>query len=141
MPSLIDSSPEVEPKSLNEPLIPSIDEQKLKLLKSRQDEYKKAALVWKKSGNQEEALKLMMIIKRFDTVIKAVSEGDTIDLSDMPPPPTLPNVQNTNEGILEKNKEENSSQKSCAESIEPGNFFLGFYEIRLEIFFIKIKYL
>ncbi|XP_076301835.1 lethal (2) giant discs 1 isoform X3 [Lasioglossum baleicum] len=68
----------------------SIDEEALGLLKSRQQEYKIAALAWKKAGNKTEALQYVSVAKQFDIVIAAVNAGDTVDLSDMPPSPNMP---------------------------------------------------
>ncbi|XP_046604869.1 coiled-coil and C2 domain-containing protein 1-like isoform X1 [Neodiprion virginianus] len=65
-------------------------EETLRLLKERQREYQLAAVAWKKAGNTDEAIKLVRISKQFDIVVEALGAGDPIDLSDMPPTPTLP---------------------------------------------------
>lgn len=59
----------------------------LSLLKSRQNEYKIAALNAKKIGDSVTALKYIKIAKQFEPIIKAAEEGREIDLSNMPPPP------------------------------------------------------
>lgn len=59
----------------------------VKLLKERLSEYKKAALKAKKDGDKESALQFIKIVKQFDVVIKMAENGETVDLSDMPPPP------------------------------------------------------
>ncbi|KAJ8669868.1 hypothetical protein QAD02_001127 [Eretmocerus hayati] len=97
---------------LDEPSQKKIDEDTLNLLKNRQREYKVAALTWKKSGNQEEALKCIRIIKQFDSVIAAVSNGDAFDLSDMPPSPSLPSITSASENTHTNSKEESANQKA-----------------------------
>ncbi|XP_014209906.1 coiled-coil and C2 domain-containing protein 1-like isoform X2 [Copidosoma floridanum] len=117
-PAEISLTPAVQPEPINqETTTPTIDEATLKLLKIRQEEYKKAALVWKKSGNREEALKHMQILKQFDAAFEAISQGNIIDLSDMPPSPSLPNCTVASESALEENKEENTNQ--TASLVEP----------------------
>lgn len=82
------------------------------MLKSRQREYKIAALAWKKAGNHEEAMNHIKINKMFDTVIAAVCRGETVDLSDMPSMPTLPSCTTTFENPSKQEKEENESQQT-----------------------------
>ncbi|XP_012265294.2 coiled-coil and C2 domain-containing protein 1-like isoform X2 [Athalia rosae] len=65
-------------------------EENLRMLKERQREYKLAALAWKKAGNNDEAILLVRISKQFDAVFEALSAGKPVDLSDMPPSPSLP---------------------------------------------------
>lgn len=60
----------------------------LKMLNERKNQYKLAALEAKKSGNTENAIKYIKIVKQFDTVIQALENGQEIDLSRMPPPPS-----------------------------------------------------
>ncbi|KAL7292135.1 hypothetical protein TKK_0014210 [Trichogramma kaykai] len=91
-----------------------VDKDILSQLQARQNEYKIAALKWKKAGNLEEALNYIKITKQFDTVIKAVSEGDTVDLSDMPPVPSLPSVSVMPESSSSNNKEESGNQRSTS---------------------------
>ncbi|XP_055705411.1 coiled-coil and C2 domain-containing protein 1-like isoform X2 [Phlebotomus papatasi] len=56
-------------------------------LNERKNEYKTAALAAKKNGDTATALKLVRIIKQFDVVIKAVEDGQEVDLNEMPPHP------------------------------------------------------
>lgn len=65
----------------------SVDESKINALLERQREYKMAALTSKKSGDTATALQYVKIIKIFDTVIASAKNGESIDLSDMPPHP------------------------------------------------------
>ncbi|XP_058801277.1 coiled-coil and C2 domain-containing protein 1-like [Phymastichus coffea] len=90
----------------------NVDTEKLNILTNRQKEYKIAALAWKKVGNHDEALKNIKITKQFDAVINAVSHGETVDLSDMPPSPSLPGVSATVEPISDDGKQENESQQA-----------------------------
>ncbi|XP_076249320.1 lethal (2) giant discs 1 isoform X2 [Calliopsis andreniformis] len=94
----------------------AIDEEALKLLKSRQQEYKIAALAWKKAGNMKEALQCVSVAKQFDIVIAAVNGGDTVDLSDMPPSPNTPDSSNT-AATKEPEKVENEVQKQAPSEI------------------------
>jgi hypothetical protein len=101
-----------------------VDEETLNILKTRQKEYKIAALAWKKSGNHEEALKYVKITKQFDAAITAVSQGNTIDISEIPSSPIFPSQTSVSVNLPEDNKEESSNQKAAA--IQPnvaGNDF------------------
>lgn len=68
----------------------TVDQEALTKLKDQQQKYKTAAVAWKKAGNKEQALQYVKTVKQFDIVIAAVVAGEKIDLSDMPPTPTLP---------------------------------------------------
>ncbi|XP_069783375.1 coiled-coil and C2 domain-containing protein 1A isoform X2 [Narcine bancroftii] len=66
---------------------------------SRQKEYKLAALQAKRNGDTEIAIKYYQISKKFDPILEALDRGETVNLSDLPPPfdgipkaqqPTLP---------------------------------------------------
>ncbi|XP_073986865.1 lethal (2) giant discs 1 isoform X2 [Rhodnius prolixus] len=85
--------PETDEKVLN-------DKQKeaLSALCARRDEYKKAALLAKRSGNMQTALAHVKLIKQFDEVIAAAEEGQPVDLSTMPPPPLDENLNTTSAG-------------------------------------------
>nr|XP_031838756.1 coiled-coil and C2 domain-containing protein 1-like isoform X2 [Nomia melanderi] len=87
----------------------SLDDETLNLLKSRQQEYKIAAVAWKKAGNLKEALQCVNVAKQFDIVIAAVNAGDSVDLSDMPPSPNTPGT-NTVAPAPEFPKTENEIQ-------------------------------
>lgn len=96
-----------------EPAPVKVDEETVNMLKNRQKEFKVAALAWKKSGNQEEAVKHLKIVKQFDAVIAAISQGNVVDLSDMPSSPSLPNSTATSINPSAVNKEENANQKTA----------------------------
>ncbi|XP_015438520.1 PREDICTED: coiled-coil and C2 domain-containing protein 1-like [Dufourea novaeangliae] len=96
----------------------SIDEEALTLLRSRQQEYKVAAVSWKRAGNMKEALQCVNVAKQFDIVIAAVNAGDTVDLSDMPPSPSIPE-SNTAVVIPEPQKIENETQGQAAPDAQP----------------------
>lgn len=77
----------VETKTMTPAAPANVDEQTINALLNRQREYKVAALTAKKSGDTATALQYVKIIKIFDTVLASARNGDTVDLSDMPPPP------------------------------------------------------
>lgn len=56
-------------------------------MRSRQTDYKAAALQSKRSGDISTALQFLKVVKQFDVVIKMCEDGQEVDLSDMPPPP------------------------------------------------------
>ncbi|XP_016941393.3 coiled-coil and C2 domain-containing protein 1-like isoform X1 [Drosophila suzukii] len=56
-------------------------------MRSRQNEYKAAALQSKRSGDTATALQFLKVVKQFDVVVKMCEDGQEVDLSDMPPPP------------------------------------------------------
>ncbi|XP_061182028.1 coiled-coil and C2 domain-containing protein 1-like [Saccostrea echinata] len=58
-----------------------------KMLVTRRDQYKQAALKAKHAGDITTATKHVKVAKQFDNVIKALEAGKEIDLSQMPPPP------------------------------------------------------
>ncbi|XP_078010055.1 coiled-coil and C2 domain-containing protein 1A isoform X2 [Phascolarctos cinereus] len=59
----------------------------LTLLQERQREYKRAALRSKQEGNSEAATKYYRVAKSFDAVLEAMTRGEAVDLSRLPPPP------------------------------------------------------
>lgn len=86
-----ESAPESVPvpaPSSPKPATPDADDPKIKALLARQHEYKVAALTAKKSGNTAMALQYVKIIKVFDAVLASARNGEAVDLSDMPPPPS-----------------------------------------------------
>ncbi|KAG8194016.1 hypothetical protein JTE90_003617 [Oedothorax gibbosus] len=63
------------------------------LLRIRRDQYKKAALIAKRSGNQELAIQHLRTVKTLNNVIEAMENNLPVDLSQMPPPPEgLPDI-------------------------------------------------
>ncbi|CAB0009523.1 unnamed protein product [Nesidiocoris tenuis] len=72
-----------------------IDQEVMKILTERRDQYKRAAVTAKRSGNTADALGFVKIAKKFDSVIQEATLGRPVDLSTMPPPPPGPNESNT----------------------------------------------
>lgn len=97
----------------------TVNNETLDLLKKRQHEYKIAAIAWKKSGNVEEALQYVKIAKRFDMVIAALVAGNEIDLSDMPPSPTMPSLTSMSPSPRPAEKEENETQHESSAETRP----------------------
>ncbi|XP_075404169.1 coiled-coil and C2 domain-containing protein 1A isoform X2 [Tenrec ecaudatus] len=56
-------------------------------LQSRQREYKLAALQAKQQGDTTAAARYFRVAKSFDAVLEALSRGEPVDLSRLPPPP------------------------------------------------------
>ncbi|XP_012414979.1 coiled-coil and C2 domain-containing protein 1A [Trichechus manatus latirostris] len=56
-------------------------------LQSRQREYKLAALKAKQQGDTATAARHLRVAKSFDAVLEALSQGEPVDLSRLPPPP------------------------------------------------------
>ncbi|XP_066128121.1 coiled-coil and C2 domain-containing protein 1A isoform X4 [Saccopteryx bilineata] len=56
-------------------------------LQSRQREYKLAALHAKQQGDTSAAARYFRVAKSFDAVLEALSRGEPVDLSHLPPPP------------------------------------------------------
>ncbi|KAM9324695.1 coiled-coil and C2 domain-containing protein 1B [Gastrophryne carolinensis] len=63
------------------------------VLVARQREYKMAALRAKQAGHVEKAKEYMRIGKRFSIVLEALENGQPVDLSQMPPPPSDQDVK------------------------------------------------
>ncbi|CAL7944646.1 unnamed protein product [Xylocopa violacea] len=105
----VDTTLPAENNTSEMPVTKTIDEEALKLLKSRQQEYKVAAVAWKRAGNMKEALQCVNTAKQFDIVISAVNAGETVDLSDMPPSPNTPG-SNTVTSVEKPEKIENETQ-------------------------------
>lgn len=81
------------------------------LLVERRDQYKHAALQAKRNGDAELALTFVKVVKKFDAVISAVSEGKPVDLSAMPPPP--PALQTTSaQPEVERQRRNSETQES-----------------------------
>lgn len=81
----------LSPTTSNDPEIPRATSQHdnpiIKTLNERLSEYKAAALKAKKDGDKESALQFIKVVKQFNVVINMALNGETVDLSDMPPPP------------------------------------------------------
>ncbi|XP_034936610.1 coiled-coil and C2 domain-containing protein 1-like isoform X2 [Chelonus insularis] len=134
------SAPEPEvPVPETEVSAPVIDEEKLELLKKRQQEYRVAAVTWKRCGNIEEAVKLVKIAKQFDVVINAYSSGQPVDLSAIPSTPELPGttVANDSPATHENEKSESETQESSVAPIT-GDGIAKALQDRLE-FYQKTK--
>ncbi|XP_075857546.1 coiled-coil and C2 domain-containing protein 1A isoform X4 [Microcebus murinus] len=56
-------------------------------LQSRQHEYKLAALHAKQQGDMAAATRYFRVAKSFDAILEALSRGEPVDLSRLPPPP------------------------------------------------------
>lgn len=93
-----------------------INSEKISLLLARQREYKVAALSAKKSGDTEKALGFVKIAKMFDAVIKAAQDGQPVDLSDMPPPPSELQIPMGTQKPAEPAKEESQTQHSAEDN-------------------------
>jgi len=91
----------------------TVDQEALDKLKLQQQKYKTAAVAWKKAGNKEQALEYVKTVKQFDIVIAAVAAGEKLDLSDMPPTPTLPTADAAADtASMTETKEESEVQTS-----------------------------
>lgn len=106
------SSPVVQPTRTAPPIPAKIQKQEppsspqsraLEALNARKEEYKVAAVSFKKTGDKENALKLVKILKLMDMAIAAVKEGQEIDLSEMPPPPEVCKFRNSPEFAIREN--------------------------------------
>ncbi|XP_012273795.1 coiled-coil and C2 domain-containing protein 1-like isoform X2 [Orussus abietinus] len=96
-----------------------VDEETLNALKQRQQEYKVAAVAWKKFGNLEEAVRLVKIAKQFDIVIAALEAGEAVDLSDMPASPAMPLTTVAPSSSPAPMKEESEVQEASREEPPP----------------------
>lgn len=85
------SSPPAEastPSAVDTPIQPVLPVDPLVSdMRSRQAEYKAAAVQAKRSGDTATALQFLRVVKQFDVVVKRYEDGEKVDLSDMPPPP------------------------------------------------------
>ncbi|XP_022107136.1 coiled-coil and C2 domain-containing protein 1-like isoform X2 [Acanthaster planci] len=88
------ASEAVQPSRSNNVSVPGdpstkgVGECEMALLKKRQHEYKMAALEAKRAGDRETAAEHLRVAKQFDSVISAIEQGEEVDLSGMPPPPS-----------------------------------------------------
>ncbi|XP_048198329.1 coiled-coil and C2 domain-containing protein 1A isoform X2 [Perognathus longimembris pacificus] len=86
MSSLPAMVPALSPSS-TKPQLPSGPCSSLAQLQSRQREYKLAALRAKQQGDTATAARHFRVAKSFDAVLEALSRGEPVDLSRLPPPP------------------------------------------------------
>lgn len=122
-----DSQPDPQPQPQvvsSDPVIPAVDETKINALVERRGEYKTAAITAKRSGDNATALQYVKMIKIFDTVLASARNGEAIDLSDMPPPPSelssdmLKAVGQAQDPVSPP-KQENTIQQSSDENTNP----------------------
>ncbi|KAK9870551.1 hypothetical protein WA026_008111 [Henosepilachna vigintioctopunctata] len=83
----------------------------LKTLKSRNMQYKVAALKAKKSGDLELAVGYLKIAKQFENVLAAVENGEPVDISQMPGPPDVETPK------IEQERSQKSSEESVHDNI------------------------
>ncbi|XP_018899694.2 coiled-coil and C2 domain-containing protein 1-like isoform X2 [Bemisia tabaci] len=100
----------MEPTKTGEESKPSCDPEVLTALVERQNAYKKAAVMMKRSGDNTTALNYIKIVKQFDLVIQGAKDGQPIDLSEMPDPPNIASSAST--GNSEPSVQLNETQKS-----------------------------
>ncbi|XP_035898568.1 coiled-coil and C2 domain-containing protein 1-like isoform X1 [Anopheles stephensi] len=86
---------------------------KLILLNERKQLYKQAALSAKKAGNNEQAMAYVKVLKQFDVVIRAMENGEEVDLSRMPPPPSELNTSQASRPAVPSAKQEEKVQKEA----------------------------
>ncbi|XP_077291007.1 lethal (2) giant discs 1 isoform X2 [Arctopsyche grandis] len=111
VPASVNISPEPEPVPVLEPEPAPLnlsDETMsiLNVLTDRRNEYKAAALLAKKSGDNVTAMNHVKMVKQFERVIEAVKSGQPFDLSNMPGPPDSNNVH------LPQREEEHTQQSA-----------------------------
>ncbi|XP_031551489.1 coiled-coil and C2 domain-containing protein 1-like [Actinia tenebrosa] len=64
-------------------------EQTIAILKTRQNQYKVAALTCKRSGNIAQAKQFLVVSKQIGAMMESVSNDQDVDISTLPPEPTL----------------------------------------------------
>ncbi|XP_032665522.1 coiled-coil and C2 domain-containing protein 1-like isoform X2 [Odontomachus brunneus] len=107
----------VVPDSPSEPTADvTVDQEALDKLKAQQQKYKIAAVAWKRAGNKEQAIEYAKTAKQFDIVIAAVTAGEKLDLSDMPPSPTLPAREPAVNTATPEEKEESEVQQASTDT-------------------------
>lgn len=75
------------PRTLQDNASSDDDQNVMSLLTTRRDQYKQAALAAKHVGDKAAAVDHIKTVKKFEAVIKALEQGQPVDLSLMPPPP------------------------------------------------------
>lgn len=108
---------EIPSPEIPSPTLSAENIEMLKLLNTRKDEYKSAALTAKRSGDPQTAIGYIKIAKQFEAVIKAVESGQPVDLSNMPGPPSQQPVAPT----IEQNEmqTEGTTSEEPSEPSEP----------------------
>ncbi|XP_050094412.1 coiled-coil and C2 domain-containing protein 1-like isoform X2 [Anopheles aquasalis] len=95
---------------------PAADNRKLQMLNERKLQYKQAAVIAKKAGDNVKALAYVKVLKQFDLVLAALEKGEEVDLSRMPPPPAELSVAATSQHTVpstSKPKEEAKLQQDA----------------------------
>ncbi|XP_015750034.1 PREDICTED: coiled-coil and C2 domain-containing protein 1-like, partial [Acropora digitifera] len=78
-------------KELSESQIPSSEKAKsVDLFTTRRNEYRIAALTYKKQGEIQQAKQFLAISKQIDSAIERLKNNEEVDVSQLPPVPTLP---------------------------------------------------
>ncbi|XP_015772326.1 PREDICTED: coiled-coil and C2 domain-containing protein 1-like [Acropora digitifera] len=78
-------------KELSESQIPSSEKAKsVDLFTTRRNEYRIAALTCKKQGEIQQAKQFLAISKQIDSAIERLKNNEEVDVSQLPPVPTLP---------------------------------------------------
>ncbi|XP_035786204.1 coiled-coil and C2 domain-containing protein 1-like isoform X2 [Anopheles albimanus] len=93
-----------------------VDNPKLQMLTERKLQYKQAAVMAKKAGDNVKALAYVKVLKQFDLVLAALEKGEEVDLSRMPPPPAELSIAATNQPTVpstSKPKEEEKLQQDA----------------------------
>ncbi|XP_072760741.1 coiled-coil and C2 domain-containing protein 1-like isoform X2 [Anoplolepis gracilipes] len=114
----------------------TVDQEVLNKLKDQQQKYKTAAVAWKRTGNKEQALEYVKTVKQFDIVIAAVAAGEKLDLSDMPPTPTLPSPASATPPAKEESEVQQQASTDAGDSqakLGPENI-KGALKERLEVY-------
>ncbi|XP_042223927.1 coiled-coil and C2 domain-containing protein 1-like [Homarus americanus] len=63
------------------------------IVRNRHSEYKMAALSSKKSGNKEQAIQFMRIMKQMEPMLRAAENDQAVDLTTLPGPPGTPTAR------------------------------------------------
>uniref|UniRef100_A0A2M4AEX3 Coiled-coil and C2 domain-containing protein 1-like n=1 Tax=Anopheles triannulatus TaxID=58253 RepID=A0A2M4AEX3_9DIPT len=87
VPARRQSKPPQSPAPVLGETSPTVDNPKLQMLNERKAQYKQAAVMAKKAGDNVKALAYVKVLKQFDLVLAALEKGEEVDLSRMPPPP------------------------------------------------------
>ncbi|XP_063705916.1 coiled-coil and C2 domain-containing protein 1-like isoform X2 [Culicoides brevitarsis] len=107
----------------NTPNLPStktvgnVDDPRLLTLKARKSQFQTAALLKKKAGDNETALKYIKIVKQFEKVMEAIKNGLEVDLSNMP------EIEKVETSVEIPPKEIHEREKDCNVHKEKGSEF------------------